>query len=79
MSKPVEYKEVVSKNGVVRQVPSKYHKPFGRRKTISVSLPTIVVDNVKQIALAETNHNKSLAYETLILEALANRGIHVNE
>lgn len=76
----VEYNEVTSKNGVVRSVPTVYKKPYGKRKTVAMTLPITVTEHVEEIAATETkNNNKSRAYEMLVLEALANRGINVTK
>jgi len=78
MSKPVkQYNAVTMKNGVIKQVPTEYHKPRGKKKTVSMTLPISLVEVVENLASIDFNDNKSNAYETLLLEALESRGANV--
>jgi len=78
MSKPVkQYNAVTMKNGVTRQVPTVYHKPSGKKKTVSMTLPITLTELVEGLASTDYNDNKSNAYEVLLLEALESRGVYV--
>ena len=80
MSKPVkQYNAVTMKNGVTRQVPTQYHKPSGKKKTVSMTLPIALTSVVENLANIDFNDNKSNAYETLLLEALESRGLNVQQ